>query len=143
MWVFWFRGHPGLDQENSTARNTKCYRKWSNFISLLLKIHCFLLLHILQHTNENNVPHGMLNWSFIGLEEITLSISQEIQNNKLHNNDSKIQEIQTKLLSQSYNPILQQHLSRLIRQREKLMLYGRKYSGKMASKTWLTQGDRN
>ena len=43
-------------------------------------------------------------------------------NNKLIHNDDKIKEIEQRIWDQPFDPIFQQHLSRLIIQREKLML---------------------
>lgn len=64
-------------------------------------------------------------------------------NNKLIQNDDKIKEIEQWIWDQPLNPILQQHLTRLITQREKLLLFRQKYWANVSRKTWLTQGDRN
>ncbi|XP_056690230.1 uncharacterized protein [Spinacia oleracea] len=62
---------------------------------------------------------------------------------KLQKNSDKITELQTKLIIQPFNNILQDHLLRMIKQREKLLAFGQSTWKSFSKKQWLTQGDRN
>lgn len=62
---------------------------------------------------------------------------------KLHAKEAKIAELESKLIDQPFNPRLNNHLQRMIKQRERLLLFNQKNWGNLARKNWLTQGDRN
>ena len=62
---------------------------------------------------------------------------------QLKANAEKIQELEDKLISQPFNPIWKNHLFRMLKQRERILIH-RQYAWKSAAKkTWLNQGDRN
>jgi len=62
---------------------------------------------------------------------------------KLAQNENKLNMIEEKLLEQSDSPRLNAWMNRLIRQREKLLLFNQKYLRKLKRKEWLVNGDRN
>ena len=62
---------------------------------------------------------------------------------KLLLNSQKIQLIEEKLVSQPNSPRLNDWLHRMLRQREKLLLFNQKYWGNFKRKEWLVNGDRN
>jgi len=62
---------------------------------------------------------------------------------KLLTNMQKIDEIDEKLLSQPDSARLNNWLQRMLRQREKLLLFNQKYWGNTKRKEWLVNGDRN
>jgi len=62
---------------------------------------------------------------------------------KLVQNESKLKHVEGKLLNQPDSPRLNDLLHRLLRQREKLLLFNRKYWGKLKRKDWLVNGDCN
>jgi len=62
---------------------------------------------------------------------------------KLSLNEQKIEQIEEKLSHQPNSPRLNEWLHRLLRQREKLLLFNQKYWGTLRRKEWLVNGDRN
>jgi len=62
---------------------------------------------------------------------------------KLLLNAQKIERIETLLSNQPNSPRLNDWLHRMLRQREKLLLYNQKYWGTFRRKEWLVNGDRN
>jgi len=62
---------------------------------------------------------------------------------KLAKNTQKINYIEDKLLSNLESFWLNSWLTRLLKQREKMMLFNQKYWGKLRQKEWLVSGDRN
>lgn len=62
---------------------------------------------------------------------------------QLKDNIDKIHKLESKLVVQPFNPILQKHLNRMLKQREKILLYSQHSWKSTAKKTWLNQGVRN
>ncbi|XP_056688407.1 uncharacterized protein [Spinacia oleracea] len=62
---------------------------------------------------------------------------------QLKTNADKIQELEDKLITQPFNPIWQNHLLRMLKQRERILLQKQHLWKNSAKKTWLNQGDRN
>jgi len=62
---------------------------------------------------------------------------------KLRKNLDKISYIENKLLDSPMSFRLNDWLNRMLKQREKLLLFNQKYWGRLARKTWLVNGDRN
>jgi len=62
---------------------------------------------------------------------------------KLILNSHKIEQIEEKLSNQPHNFRLNAWLHRMLRQREKLLLFNQKYWGKLRRKEWLVNGDHN
>lgn len=64
-------------------------------------------------------------------------------NNKLIINEQSIRALQDKLWLQPYSRIIIDHINKLIRQRENLLLFHQRCWTKESWKTWLTPGDRS
>ena len=62
---------------------------------------------------------------------------------KLVLNAQKIDQIETLLVHQPSSTRLNSWMQRMLRQREKLLLYNQKYWGALKRKEWLVNGDRN
>ena len=62
---------------------------------------------------------------------------------KITKNEDKIKYVEDKLLAQPNSLRLNSWMFRLLKQREKLLLFNQKYWGKYKRKEWLTKGDRN
>ena len=62
---------------------------------------------------------------------------------KLLHNSKKIGLVEDKLIDQPNSPRLNEWMTRLLKQREKLLLYNQKYLGNLRRKHWLVNGDRN
>ena len=61
----------------------------------------------------------------------------------LAKNAQKIEDVENKLLNDPNSFRLNSWMSRLIKQREKLLIFNQKYWGKLARKEWLIDGNRN
>jgi len=61
----------------------------------------------------------------------------------LAQNENKLNMLEEKLLVQSDSPRLNAWMTRLVRQREKLLLFNQKYWGGLKRKEWLVNGGRN
>ena len=62
---------------------------------------------------------------------------------KTTNNEEKIRYVESRLVRNPTSFRLNSWLVRLLKQREKLLLFNQKYWGKFRRKAWLTGGDRN
>ena len=62
---------------------------------------------------------------------------------QISKNSEKIQFVESQLLDNPNSPRLNNWHFRLIKQREKLFLFNKRYWGKLARKSWLVDGDRN
>ena len=89
----------------------------------------FSLIHKLKRTKI-----GLKNWVKVNIGNPT---------NKLQKNALRLTAIEEHLCYNPHSPRLNSWMSRLVKQREKLLLFNQKDWGKLLRKTWLTQGDRN
>ena len=62
---------------------------------------------------------------------------------KLQQNLDKINYVEAKLINNPASYRLNNWFNRLVKQREKLLLFNQKYWGRLARKEWLVNGDRN
>ena len=62
---------------------------------------------------------------------------------KISKNEQKIEYVERQLLNSPNSFRLNSWMIRLIKQREKLMLFNQKYWGKLSRREWLVNGDRN
>lgn len=62
---------------------------------------------------------------------------------KLQLNHTKLLNVESQFQVNPFNFHVEQHLQRLLLQRERLLTFGQKYWGQYARKSWLTQGDRS
>jgi len=62
---------------------------------------------------------------------------------KLHRNLDKINYVEGQLIDDPMNSRLNDWPNRLIKQREKMLLFNQKFWGRLARKDWLVNGDRN
>ena len=62
---------------------------------------------------------------------------------KLNQNHSRLLNVQQQLIQFPSHPYIEQHLDRLVRQRERLLAFTQNYWGKYSRKQWMTKGDRN
>jgi len=58
-------------------------------------------------------------------------------------NSKKLQYIKERLLTEPVSYRFNQRYERMIRQRERMLLFHQHYGGKYHRKKWLTEGDRN
>lgn len=61
----------------------------------------------------------------------------------LDNNQAKLKVLEEKLMENPNNENILKHYERVLKQREKILLFNQKYWRNMARKDWLTKGDRN
>ena len=106
-----------------------------------------------QHIVKRQWNHPVQGTSMFKLVHQLKVIKQHIRNwartslcnnqNRLTVNSQKIQAVEDQLLNQPDNPRLNSWLSRLLIQREKLMLFNQKYWDRHKRNEWLVNGDRN
>jgi len=69
--------------------------------------------------------------------------SFQIFRNQVEKNTTQLHLVESKLIADPYSHRVNDWYFRLLKQREKLLLFNKRHGGNLARKKWIVDGDRN
>ena len=133
-----------LNTDPQTPSRKPCPFRFQNFWK-----HYPQVQHLVKNTWRLPVPGTHMFRFMSRLKSLKLQLKPWAKStfgymqNKIQSNMDKIDYVENKLIESPMNYRLNEWMNRLLKQREKLLLFNQKYWGRFNRKAWLTAGDRN